>query len=235
MAWLWKSTEECVITLDFDYPSFGAVCSIAITWRHSSGHCLMAHWPSFPLHTNLLLLLSSQKTELQHITAQVLSSDQSGSINGVKHTFSCYDFTVLGCQLYQLFKALSDKSSPKCTMSWTPAKHWPTDMYRIAPTIVWKNQRSWWPPQMNLLPSLQCSFFRGQKRQRWVDSGAASVGCRKKKTFADASCLTTQRQNEMPSVKMNSLLLHCHSLYINTSVKLRHNTGIQCCIYCTSA
>ncbi len=71
MAWLWKSTEECVITLGFDYLSFGAACSIAITWRHSSGHCLMAHWLSFHLHPNPMLPFSSQKTEVEYTVARV--------------------------------------------------------------------------------------------------------------------------------------------------------------------
>lgn len=51
-AWLWKHIEERVITLCFDYPFFEAACSIAITGRHFSGCCVMAHWPSFNLRSS---------------------------------------------------------------------------------------------------------------------------------------------------------------------------------------
>lgn len=92
MAWLWKHTEECVITLGFDYLSFGAACSIAITWRHSSGRCLMAHWPSFHLHPNLLLPLTSQKAERQHAAAQVLSLTGADRSTARLNTHSTYSF-----------------------------------------------------------------------------------------------------------------------------------------------
>lgn len=71
--------QRSVITLGFDYLLFAAACSIAITWRHSSGCCLMAHWPSLHLHPDLLLLLGSQKTQIQHTAAPGLpltSADQ---------------------------------------------------------------------------------------------------------------------------------------------------------------